>query len=343
MKFLTAIAALFAAVAAFPANADDSEIPAKRLPVRPPEYPTSCKPALGEPDQPQTVIVTYTVTKRGYPVDVRVRETSDECFNETAIAAVRGWRFEPRRVNGKPQQQEYLETTFKFVLEEPTEVDDFDARPLERVPPKYPVKCSRDAASTEIVVMVFDVTPEGATDNIRIIETTNECLNKPAMKSVEKWIYEPRTVDGQPVRRNDVQTSMVFMLKGGVVPLKHRARKPVAKILEKIQRILTNDEKDVQEAFAELELLEQEYGDTFNRTELIAFHQLRGAARLKAGDYAGALDDFRIVRRNGLPQPAAEAITETIAELEQIVAAQEAAAASAGEQEAPPESPGTEE
>ncbi len=56
---------------------------------------------------------------------------------------------------------------------------------------------------------------------------------------------------------------------------------------------------------------------------------MRGAARLSAKDYRGALDDFRVAQRLGVAPGAAEAIADTIVKLEAYVAAEDAAALNA--------------
>jgi len=76
------------------------------------------------PPPPHKVVVVYAVTKEGGVRDARIRESTDACFDETAIAAVRHWSFEPARSGRVAVEQEDLETTFNFVLGEATETQD---------------------------------------------------------------------------------------------------------------------------------------------------------------------------------------------------------------------------
>ena len=140
MKIIAVIILVLALGMVSPASAEVSEIPAKRLGSGSPLYPASCAPAPGSPEEfeTETVIVAYAITEDGRTAEIRVRESSSECFNEAAMGAVRGWRFEPRKVNGKDLPQDDMETTFHYKLAEDTKTEDFDARPIKSVPPHYP-------------------------------------------------------------------------------------------------------------------------------------------------------------------------------------------------------------
>jgi hypothetical protein len=81
--------------------------------------------------------------------------------------------------------------------------------------------------------------------------------------------------------------------------------------------------KDPEDILKMLQEIEDEFGDSFTRREQGAFHQLRAAIRIEVKDYAGALDDLRMVQRLGASSPeAAEAVAKTIVQLEAIVAAE---------------------
>lgn len=325
MRILLHIAAFAVALTVTAqASANDEEIPAKPLNRRPPNYPAACLPAPGEEKEPQTVTISFGVTNQGLPENVRVLESSDPCFEEAAIAAVRSWKYEPRRANGRPQAQEDLETTFTFIFEESTNTEDFDARPLVRFPPRYPERCLRHAETSETVTVEFDVTTEGTTENIRSVDSTNSCFEREAERAVAKWRYRPKILSGKPVARKGVITQITFELADDVSP-EYEIRGAVRKRLERVRHSLRRKD-DPQKILSELASIEAEYGDTFSHAELKAFHQIRAIARIEAGDYAGALDDLRIVQRMGLSSEAAETIAKTIIQLEMAIAAQEAKA-----------------
>ncbi len=302
----------------------------------PPDYPSACMP-LAVDGKPERVIVVYTVTRDGRTEGVRVRETTNACFNDAAIAAVRSWEFTPRKVDGRSVDQEDIETTLTFTIEAPTKLADFDARPILRGPPRYPEKCMRNAADRETVLIEFDVSETGTTENIRTIDASNNCLIKSAEASVVGWKYEPKIVDGRPVKRKGVQTVVTYVLTGGPsgVPA-DRVREPVWRALRRVNKYLGPD-GDPDKALAELAAIEAKYGDSFTRTEQAAFHQLRGGARLDKKDYAGALDDLRIAYRLGAVTEDQSKLRALIVELEGVVGAQQSAAPEQAATEPPKE------
>lgn len=89
---------------------------------------------------------------------------------------------------------------------------DRDAQPLVRIPPQYPERCMTRAAAKETVFLEYDVTPDGTTTNIRVVDSTNSCLNSAASKSVERWKFQPKIVDNKAEWRRGVQTAVTFEL-----------------------------------------------------------------------------------------------------------------------------------
>ena len=91
---------------------------------------------------------------------------------------------------------------------------DRDAQPLVRLPPQSPERCMGRAAKSESVALQFDVTPEGTTTNVTVVDSSNSCLNSAAVRSVERWKYQPKIVDNTPEWRRGVQTTVTFVLEG---------------------------------------------------------------------------------------------------------------------------------
>ncbi|GAB4521975.1 MAG: energy transducer TonB [Amphiplicatus sp.] len=89
---------------------------------------------------------------------------------------------------------------------------DRDAQPLVRIPPQYPERCQSRAGERESVFLEFDVTPEGTTTNIRVVDSTNSCFNREAARAVERWKYQPKIVDNKAEWRRGVQTTITFEL-----------------------------------------------------------------------------------------------------------------------------------
>lgn len=89
---------------------------------------------------------------------------------------------------------------------------DRDAQPLVRIPPQFPDRCQGRADSEESVSLRFDVTPDGQTTNIEVVDSTNSCFNRSAVRSVERWKYQPKIVDNEAQPRRGVQTVIRFQL-----------------------------------------------------------------------------------------------------------------------------------
>jgi len=89
---------------------------------------------------------------------------------------------------------------------------DRDAQPLVRIPPQFPDRCQSRASSRETVFLEYDVTPDGTTTNIRVVDSTNSCFNRAASRSVERWKFQPKIVDNKAEWRRGVQTSIAFEL-----------------------------------------------------------------------------------------------------------------------------------
>lgn len=91
---------------------------------------------------------------------------------------------------------------------------DRDAQPLVRIPPQYPQRCMARAEDSESVLVEFDVTPEGTVVNTRVIESSNSCFNRAAMRAVERWRYNPKIVDDTAQPRFGVRHVLEFALEG---------------------------------------------------------------------------------------------------------------------------------
>ena len=89
---------------------------------------------------------------------------------------------------------------------------DRDAQPLVRVPPSGFERCIGSKASTEVVTLEFDVTPQGTVTNVRVIDSTDSCYNRYAIRSAEKWKYQPKIVDGEQAWRRGVRTNIKFQV-----------------------------------------------------------------------------------------------------------------------------------
>lgn len=69
------------------------------------------------------------------------------------------------------------------------------AGPTIRIAPPYPETC-RSRGIEGLVVVQFDVTPEGNVVNPRVIDSPNACFNRPLIKAVSGWKYSPASGGG---------------------------------------------------------------------------------------------------------------------------------------------------
>ncbi len=76
-----------------------------------PKYPARCERGAGALE---TVSVIFDVNANGRPTNPRVTASSNDCFEDAAVAAVTKWRFDPRTVNGAPRPQKSIEATLNF-------------------------------------------------------------------------------------------------------------------------------------------------------------------------------------------------------------------------------------
>ena len=80
--------------------------------------------------------------------------------------------------------------------------------PIIRIEPAYPENCaSRGVEGT--VTVEFDISPQGAVVNPRIISASNRCFEGPTLRAVRGWKYSPtgRTT-------SNVRTNLTFRLAG---------------------------------------------------------------------------------------------------------------------------------
>ena len=191
-----------------------------RQPASVPEagYPLQCSEAAREEDN---VILKFNVRRNGKPANIEVIASTNACFVDHAIKAAKKWRYNCVDNDGLSGIEVKLSYHFRDKrssiaaasydpdnCEQPNSELAF-AKPAGRMPPSYPERCMYNASKTEEVLVTYDVLPSGATDNIRVSNSTHECLNSAAVASVAKWKYQCST-DG----KLDLQTIITFQLEG---------------------------------------------------------------------------------------------------------------------------------
>ena len=81
-----------------------------------------------------------------------------------------------------------------------------------QVAPSFPQACASKNVEG-VVIVEFDVTPEGAVSNIRILSSPDRCFERAVRRAVAKWKYPPRRVNGRAVARRGVREAINFKLE----------------------------------------------------------------------------------------------------------------------------------
>ncbi len=103
-------------------------------------------------------------------------------------------------------------------------VSDRDAQPLVRIPPVTPPRFLEGDNSGHCRVR-FDVSPEGSPFNVVATYCTTKILERATIKSVQKWRFNPKIVDGRPVSMSGVENKVTFQLldeRGKLLPEPNR-------------------------------------------------------------------------------------------------------------------------
>lgn len=86
---------------------------------------------------------------------------------------------------------------------------DSEYLPIVRVLPIYPRRAEIQGLEGW-VVLEFTVNETGATQDIRVLESSNRMFEKAAVRSVEKYKYRPRVVNGRPVKVTGIKHKVTF-------------------------------------------------------------------------------------------------------------------------------------
>ncbi|GFD77651.1 hypothetical protein KUL118_05130 [Tenacibaculum sp. KUL118] len=86
------------------------------------------------------------------------------------------------------------------------------ASPIKRVPPIYPEKAAQDNVEG-FVVLSFDITETGATDNVTVVKSQPKGMfDKSAKVALEQWEYKPRIQGGKGVRQTGLLVQLDYQL-----------------------------------------------------------------------------------------------------------------------------------
>ncbi|WP_425410727.1 TonB family protein [Hyphococcus sp.] len=73
-----------------------------------------------------------------------------------------------------------------------------DAQLIRSSAPSYPERCARGAAPVESVSLIFDIAANGRIANARVRASTDSCFEDEALRTIMKWRFDPKTINGAP-------------------------------------------------------------------------------------------------------------------------------------------------
>lgn len=85
--------------------------------------------------------------------------------------------------------------------------------PRVRVEPVFPASEATRGRAGECTV-VYDITPEGRTANIRAQACTSQAFERATINAVSRWRYDPQVRNGEPVMFRGATTQLVYSLDG---------------------------------------------------------------------------------------------------------------------------------
>lgn len=86
-----------------------------------------------------------------------------------------------------------------------------EPRVLERAEPQYPPE-EREKGTEGRVRMETMIRADGAVEVIRVVRSLGAVMDRAAIEAVEKWRFEPGTIDGRPVDMR-LRVDVVFSLE----------------------------------------------------------------------------------------------------------------------------------
>ena len=87
-----------------------------------------------------------------------------------------------------------------------------DARPVRRPVPSYPAAAAANGAEG-VTVISYTVDERGRTDDIEVVfSIPYSIFGEAAVEAVERWRFEPATLDGVPVRREGMVIQFPFIM-----------------------------------------------------------------------------------------------------------------------------------
>ena len=160
--------------------------------------------------QSGTVDLSFTIDPTGHVTDAKVIGSSAPgVFDQTALATVAAWTYQPRLHDGQPVAQTDNKIRLDF---EPPQVDAADLTTIIPLNPHYTVAAYR-ARQEGDVTLSFDVDALGQPQNIKVVNATNPgWFDDEAIESLSESLFQPTLINGVPQEVDGITTTMQFRL-----------------------------------------------------------------------------------------------------------------------------------
>jgi TonB family protein len=188
-----------------------------------PEYPAAARQEKLEGQ----VVVEFVVELDGRVSRARVRQSTDERFSASALAAVQRWNFNPAQADGKPEASG-MQVPVMFKLEQlsqrqtPLEpAQELLPAQLPVAPPQltfspdpdYPAELEERKLAGQ-VVLEFTVDADGTAHAPKVLWATHAAFVSEALRTLEKYRFEPARQGPLPVKSGATRGQMEFVSLG---------------------------------------------------------------------------------------------------------------------------------
>src|SRR5262249_23138442 len=147
-----------------------------------------------------TMVIEGTFDADGKMTVVRTVKGLGSGLDESAIAAIRGWKFSPACRNGIPvAARALIDIDFSLAHAPAAEYDDIEwarggtvPKVLSRVEPQYTEEAG-EARITGSVVLQAIIATDGAPKIIKIVKPMPLGLTESAVEAFKRWKFQPGT------------------------------------------------------------------------------------------------------------------------------------------------------
>jgi len=164
-------------------------------------------------------LVRFSVDEYGF-VDagsiVVVDSEPSGMFDAASIRSASQFEFRPRIVNGAEVGVSGLQYVFRYVWGErasvvrPRNARNRDYLPLNLITPEYPLAAKEENIEGYVLVE-FTVTKQGLPRGIVILDRSpSNIFNAAAISAAERFRFDPRIMDGEPVEAEGAQYLFTF-------------------------------------------------------------------------------------------------------------------------------------